>query len=161
MIVSVRQTILGAITISECDGALTNLYFEHYAVPEDAEPGESEVIREAFRQLLAYLGGKLRVFDLPLSPLGTPFMQEVWHHVAGVSFGRTATYRDIAAAIGNPRAVRAVGMANHRNPLPLFIPCHRIIGSDGSLTGYRGGLQLKRRLLAMERLSCASDFVGH
>ncbi len=155
MIVSFQRTPIGRIGIAESGGAITNLCFEHYPVPDGAEPGDSELLREAFRQLQAYLQGNLRVFDLPLDPQGTPFMREVWRHVAAVPYGRTASYRDVALAAGNPKAVRAVGMANRRNPLPVFIPCHRIIGSDGKLTGYRGGLPLKQRLLDLER--CRPD----
>ena len=150
-IISFQQSAIGRIGIAESGGAITNLLFEHYSVPEGAEPGHSDLLREAFRQLQAYLSGALRVFDLPLAPRGTPFMQEVWRQVAAVPFGMTASYREIAIAAGNPKAVRAVGMANRSNPVPLFIPCHRIIGSDGSLTGYRGGLQLKQLLLERER----------
>ena len=87
-------------------------------------------------------------------------MREVWRHVAAVPYGRTASYRDVAVAAGNPKAVRAVGMANRLNPVPVFIPCHRIIGSDGKLTGYRGGLPLKERLLDLERCRCAGGVIS-
>ncbi|MGB0131064.1 MAG: methylated-DNA--[protein]-cysteine S-methyltransferase [Chlorobium sp.] len=155
MILSLQQTAAGRIGIAECEGALTNLYFESDPLPGDAEIGETAFLREAFRQLQAYFQGGLREFDLPLDPRGTPFMREVWRHVAAVPYGRTASYRDVAVAAGNPKAVRAVGMANRLNPVPVFIPCHRIIGSDGKLTGYRGGLPLKERLLDLERCRCA------
>ncbi len=151
MIISFQQTPIGRIGIAEFEGAITNLWFEHYLVPDGAEPGDTELLREAFRQLQAYFQGNLRAFELPLDPAGTPFMQDVWRRVAAIPFGRTASYRDIAMAVGNPKAVRAVGMANRRNPLPVFIPCHRIIGSDGKLTGYRGGLRLKQQLLDLEK----------
>ncbi len=151
MIISFQQTPIGRIGITEYEGAITNLCFEHYPVPDGARPGDTVLLRDAFRQLQAYFQGDLRVFDLPLDPRGTSFMNEVWRHVAAVPFGRTASYRDIAMAAGNLKAVRAVGMANRRNPLPVFIPCHRIIGSDGKLTGYRGGLRLKQQLLDLEK----------
>lgn len=151
MIILSDKTILGSVGIAEHEGFITNLYFSRYIVPERATDGDSSLLREAFRQLRAYLAGQLTVFSLPLDPAGTPFMREVWRHVASVPYGMTASYRDIAIACGNPKAVRAVGMANRRNPIPLFIPCHRIIGSDGKLTGYRGGLHMKQRLLDLER----------
>ncbi|MBM3163491.1 MAG: methylated-DNA--[protein]-cysteine S-methyltransferase [Chlorobi bacterium] len=151
MIISFQQSAIGRIGIAESGGAITNLCFEHDLVPEGAEPGTSDLLREAFRQLHAYVDGGLRVFNLPVNPYGTPFMQEVWRQVTAVPFGQTASYRDIARAAGNPNAFRAVGMANRRNPIPLFIPCHRIIGANGKLTGYRGGLALKRRLLDLEQ----------
>lgn len=150
MIIYFQQTTIGRIGIAECGGAITNLCFETDTFPQQAGIGQTELLREAFLQLDAYLAGRLRFFSLPLAPSGTPFMQSVWKQVGNIPYGGTSTYRDIAVAAGNPRAVRAVGMANHRNPLPLFIPCHRVVGSNGSLTGYRGGLVLKQALLELE-----------
>jgi methylated-DNA-[protein]-cysteine S-methyltransferase len=152
----VEEMPIGTVAIAESGGSITNLYFQQDTLPHDAERRETEVIRDAFRQLHGYLKGELREFTLPLAPAGTPFMLRVWHLLSGIPYGTTSSYKEVATAIGNPRAVRAVGMANHRNPLPLFIPCHRVIGSDGSLTGYRGGLELKKRLLKLER-DCAPD----
>lgn len=106
---------------------------------------------EALAQLDAYFRGALRVFDLSLDPRGTPFQRQVWEAVARVPYGATRTYGEIARAIGRPAAVRAVGLANGANPLPIVIPCHRIIGANGALTGYGGGLPTKRALLALER----------
>jgi len=105
----------------------------------------------ALTQLAAYFAGTLRAFDLPLDPRGTPFQRRVWDAVAAVPYGETRSYGAIARAIGQPLAVRAVGAANGANPLALIIPCHRIIGSDGTLHGYGGGLDTKRQLLALER----------
>jgi methylated-DNA-[protein]-cysteine S-methyltransferase len=107
-------------------------------------------VREGVRQLKEYLFGARRAFDLPLGLRGTAFQIQVWRQVLAVPFGQAATYQDIADAIGNPRAVRAVGAANGRNPLPLFVPCHRIIGHDGRLVGYGGGLWRKKWLLRHE-----------
>lgn len=111
--------------------------------------------RDAFqavmRQLDGYFAGTRRDFDLPLAPEGTPFQLRVWEALRTIPYGRTWSYRELAAAVGNVQAVRAVGLANGRNPLPIVIPCHRVIGSDGSLTGYGGGLPVKRALLALER----------
>lgn len=104
----------------------------------------------AAAQLAEYARGKRTTFDLTLDPAGTPFQRAVWREVAGVPFGRTATYRDIARRIGQPAAVRAVGAANGANPLPIVVPCHRIVGSDGRLHGYAGGLDLKQTLLELE-----------
>jgi methylated-DNA-[protein]-cysteine S-methyltransferase len=151
MILSFQETAIGRIGIGEREGAVTNLYFGTDRLQQQVEIGETELIREAFRQLDAYLKGELRVFSLPLAPSGTPFMQSVWRQLCTIPYGCTASYRQIATAAGNSRAVRAVGMANHRNPIPVFIPCHRVIGSDGSLTGYRGGLSVKEALLELER----------
>jgi methylated-DNA-[protein]-cysteine S-methyltransferase len=109
-----------------------------------------DVVREGARQIDAYMRGQRRVFDLPLGLYGTEFQQRVWRQVLGVPYGQTATYQEIADAIGNPKAVRAVGAANGRNPLPLIVPCHRIIGRDGHLVGYGGGLWRKEWLLRHE-----------
>lgn len=144
------QTTIGEIGIGEERGSITNLYFETDPIPRDAEIGETEGIKEAFRQLNAFLAGELKQFSLPLAPCGTDFMRKVWEILCEVPYGKTASYKDIAAAVGNPQAVRAIGLANNRNPIPIFIPCHRIIGSSGKLTGYRGGLALKKKLLALE-----------
>ena len=94
-----------------------------------------------------------RSFSLPLAPRGTPFQQSVWQALADIPFGELRSYRDIARTIGRPAAVRAVGAANGRNPLPIVVPCHRVIGSNGKLTGFAGGLEAKRRLLVLEGLS--------
>ena len=144
-------TALGRIGITECDGRITALYFEGEPVPAQADICETAVLREAAGQLQAYLAGELRCFSLPLEPVGTPFMQSVWRALCDIPYGRTVSYRDIAAAVGNPKASRAVGMANNRNPLPILIPCHRVIGANGALVGYGGGLAIKVRLLEIEK----------
>jgi methylated-DNA-[protein]-cysteine S-methyltransferase len=113
--------------------------------------GECPLLREARAQLAAYFDGALRAFDLPLAPHGSPFQRAVWAAVATIAYGATVAYRDIARAIDRPAAVRAVGLANGANPLPIVIPCHRVIGANGALTGYGGGLTVKRALLALER----------
>jgi O-6-methylguanine DNA methyltransferase len=117
--------------------------------------GVNPILRKAAAQLQAYFTAGLREFSLPLDLAGTTFQREVWQAVASIPFGETRTYRDIAQAIGRPRAVRAVGAAQAANPLPLVIPCHRVIGSDGSLTGYGGGMEVKRWLLDHE-----TDVIG-
>jgi methylated-DNA-[protein]-cysteine S-methyltransferase len=146
-----HQMVIGKIGIAEeCDN-ITNVYFETDIIPPDYDERQTSLIKEAFRQLNAYLTGRLREYSLPLAPLGTYFMRDVWEKVRSVPYGRTESYKGIAIAIGNPKAVRAVGMANNKNPIPLFIPCHRIIGASGKLVGYRGGLTLKQRLLELEK----------
>lgn len=105
---------------------------------------------EVRRQLDAYFAGELTEFDLPLAPETTPFQGRVLNELRKVPYGSTVSYGELARRVGNPRASRAVGMANGRNPIPIVIPCHRVIGADGSLTGYGGGLSIKRRLLALE-----------
>ena len=104
----------------------------------------------AAAQLRDYFSGRRRSFDLPLDPQGTEFQRRVWKALSEIPYGETRSYRDIAAAVGLPRAVRAVGAANGRNPLPVVVPCHRVIGVDGKLVGYAGGLRLKKLLLELE-----------
>jgi O-6-methylguanine DNA methyltransferase len=117
--------------------------------PRRSEP--SDLVALALDQIAEYLAARRRQFDLPLDLRGTEFQHRVWAAVAAIPYGQTRTYAQVAQAIGKPPAVRAVGAANGANPLPLVVPCHRVIGSDGSLTGYGGGLDVKRRLLEMER----------
>ena len=114
--------------------------------PESAHP----LLSESVRQLRAYLAGELREFSLPLDLQGTPFQLRVWRELQTIPFGESRSYSQIAQAIGAPRAVRAVGAANGANPVAIIVPCHRVIGSSGKLTGYGGGLPLKRRLLDLE-----------
>jgi methylated-DNA-[protein]-cysteine S-methyltransferase len=112
---------------------------------EDAGP-----FREVVRQLKAYFDGQLKAFDLPLAPQGTEFQRQVWRALQTIPYGRTKSYGEIARRLGRPEASRAVGAANGQNPIPVIIPCHRVIGADGSLTGFGGGLPIKRKLLALE-----------
>ncbi len=102
-------------------------------------------------QLRAYFNGELKQFDLPLAPVGTPFHLKVWQALRSIPYGELVSYKSIAAAVGNPKAVRAVGGANAKNPIPIIVPCHRVIGSNGSLTGFGGGLDTKRRLIDLEK----------
>lgn len=115
---------------------------------------------DASRQLAEYFDGRRRDFDLPLEPDGTPFQRDVLAALRAIPYGETVTYSDVARTIGRPNAVRAVGAAIGRNPLPIVIPCHRVIGSDGSLTGFGGGLAAKRALLDLERQPAAPAGVG-
>jgi methylated-DNA-[protein]-cysteine S-methyltransferase len=120
---------------------------------EGARNDRNPVLLETARQLRAYFAGKAAAFDLPLDLAGTDFEKRVWHELLTIPYGETRTYAQIAAALGSPKAVRAVGAANGANPIPIVVPCHRVIGSNGKLVGYGGGLDLKRRLLDLERPS--------
>ena len=124
--------------------------------PDGLEPGPgwietSAPFAEAVRQLEAYFAGTLRQFDLPLAPEGTPFQQRVWRALLDIPYGETVSYAEVARRIGRPAAVRAVGAANGQNPVAIVVPCHRVIGSDGRLVGYGGGLAMKAALLEHER----------
>lgn len=136
------------------DAGLLAIEFEGGTGPQTRPPAVRNdanfLLVEAARQLREYFAGRLRQFDLPLDPRGTPFQRRVWCEVATIPYGRTRSYSEIAEALGTPRAVRAVGAANGANPLPIVIPCHRVIGASGKLVGYGGGLALKRRLLELE-----------
>lgn len=115
--------------------------------PESNNP----VLNQAANQIKAYFDGKKVTFSLPLNPAGTPFQRAVWQALTEIPYGETRSYQDIAIAIGNPKAVRAVGGAVNKNPIMIVIPCHRVIGKDGSLVGFYGGLELKQRLLDLEK----------
>ena len=122
------------------------------AAPAEAARNDDTppLLQEAACQLAAYFAGKLRRFELPLRPAGTPFQQRVWAALCEIPYGEVRSYGAIAARIGSPKAARAVGRANHGNPLPIVIPCHRVIGASGALTGYGGGLPIKEYLLRIE-----------
>ncbi|PWM38741.1 MAG: cysteine methyltransferase [Clostridiales bacterium] len=143
------QTELGELTLAENGEALTRLSFGG-GLPQGAAREETPLLQKAHGQLTEYLAGERRRFELPLAPGGTPFEQAVWAQLLKIPYGETCTYGGIAARLGKPGASRAVGMANHRNPIGIIIPCHRVIGKDGSLTGYAGGLGIKERLLILE-----------
>ena len=137
-------TPIGAVCLTEKDGALVHLDWGCGGM--DASP----LLLEAEKQLAEYFAGSRREFDLPLAPQGTAFQRKVWDALTEIPYGETRSYGEIAARIGNPKACRAVGMANNRNPLSILIPCHRVIGADGSLTGYAGGIPKKLWLLRHE-----------
>jgi methylated-DNA-[protein]-cysteine S-methyltransferase len=144
---------IGRLTLVASGEALTGLYFEddpHGAAATRGATRDERRLRRAAEQLEAYFAGRRTSFELALAPRGTAFQQTVWRALQRIPFGQTATYGDIARAIGKPAAVRAIGGANHRNPIAIVIPCHRVIGADGTMTGYGGGLDRKRTLLALE-----------
>lgn len=144
------STPIGDIAIVEEDGAISQVFF--CADPTVlGQIAETDLIKKAAEQLDEYFKGRRKAFDLPLAPQGTPFQQSVWNALLKIKFGETRSYKEIAEQIGNPKAVRAVGMANNRNPISIIIPCHRVIGSDGNLVGYGGGLSIKQYLLELER----------
>lgn len=145
---------LEKILIARNSAGLTHILFQTEIGTKPLGPGwrfETEPPREVANQFQAYFAGELYEFDLPLSPSGTSFQLEVWQALQAIPYGQTISYAELARKIGKPRAMRAVGAANGRNPLPIVIPCHRVIGSNGSLTGYGGGLWRKQWLLEHER----------
>lgn len=145
------ETDLGLLGIADDGEAITEVFFAHDKPPDGAQHKESKLIKQAALQLTEYLQGQRREFDLPLRLLGTDMQQEVWGALLTIPYGQTRSYKQIAQQIMRPRAYRAVGMANNRNPIAIIVPCHRVIGADGSLVGYGGGLHIKRHLLKMER----------
>jgi methylated-DNA-[protein]-cysteine S-methyltransferase len=147
------NTPIGTLTVAADDAGIRYILFPRnkYDAPDrDAWKRDAVALREPREQLLAYFAGNLQQFDLPLAPAGTPFQLAVWKKLAEIPFGVTWTYAELAKRIDAPRAVRAVGAANGRNPLPIVLPCHRVVGSNGSLTGFGGGLPLKQFLLEHE-----------
>ncbi|GGP34254.1 methylated-DNA--protein-cysteine methyltransferase [Saccharothrix coeruleofusca] len=145
---------VGPLTLVATDGALSGLYMtdQRYR-PDDATFGEpdAEPFGEAVAQLAEYFAGERTSFDLPLSLRGTPFQRTVWSALREIPYGETVSYGELARSMGRPTAARAVGLANGRNPIGIIVPCHRVIGSTGGLTGYGGGLDRKRHLLDFER----------
>jgi methylated-DNA-[protein]-cysteine S-methyltransferase len=141
------DTPIGTLWLFAGEEGLEHVSFRE--LPGGRSP--SPVLDEARAQLSAYFAGELDRFDLPLAPRGTAFQRRVWEEVARIPYGGTSTYSAVAGALGAPSACRAVGAANGRNPLPIVVPCHRVIGTAGSLTGYGGGLHRKRALLDLER----------
>lgn len=141
---------VGPLTLTAEGGGLTAIDFGAPVGYADGAPPTDPVLINAESQLAAYFGGELRDFDLPLRPSGTPFQLTVWDALRRIPFGETVSYGELAASIGRPTAARAVGSANRHNPLAIVVPCHRVIGADGTLTGYAGGLGIKSALLAFE-----------
>lgn len=145
------QTDIGEIGIAENKGLITNIYFQNEQIPKNNIIFETDILKEAARQLQEYLAGKLKEFDLPLAPAGTEFMLRAWKCLLDIPYGETRSYQEIARSMGNVKSARAVGHACNRNPIPIVIPCHRVIGSNGSLTGFGGGLDVKAQLLKLEK----------
>lgn len=144
----IYNTPMGRVTLASNGQALTHMAFG----PAEfcGKKVATSLTNAASTQMLEYLAGKRRAFDIPLQPEGTPFQLQVWDALLQIPYGQTRSYEQIAYALGNPRAMRAVGMANNKNPLPIFIPCHRVIGKNGNLVGYAGGVHIKKFLLDLE-----------
>lgn len=147
------KTKIGWLKISEANGNLVNISFKgdnDKADKGDKELPESLLLLEVMAQIESYLCGQRKSFDLPYQAQGTDFQKKIWGILEEIPYGETWSYKELAEKAGNAKACRAVGMANHNNPLPLIIPCHRVIGSDGRLVGYAGGLEVKKTLLKIE-----------
>lgn len=145
----VIATPIGPLTLVEEDGALGEVRFGEHT--EGCMPAGTPVLERAARQLKEYFAGERREFDVSVRLQGTPFQLQCWQALVQIPYGETRTYGWQAATIGSPKACRAAGMANHRNPLPIIVPCHRVVGAGGKLTGYGGGLKTKEKLLQIEK----------
>ena len=139
---------VGTLCIIIEDNAITGLFIDNNA--ELSDSCGNGLIMETVQELTEYFSGKRMLFDLPLNPAGTVFQKHVWEQLQLIPYGKTRSYGDIAKAVGNPNAARAVGRANNRNPIMIIIPCHRVIGADGALVGYGGGIEVKKFLLELE-----------
>jgi len=156
------RTPLGTVVAIAAGGVLTGLHFEgaRHAppiAPEWREDPRASPLRECGEQLADYFAGRRQCFDLPVAPRGTPFQERVWREIAKVPFGDTISYAELAARAGAPGSARAAGAATGRNPLAIVVPCHRIVATGGSLTGYAGGLERKERLLTLEGALAAAE----
>lgn len=152
---TIYESPIGPLTLVSDGTAITGLYMEVHRHAPEQQPDwiredSAPVLRQATRQLAEYFAGERREFDLPLEMHGTDFQKTVWAELTRIPFGTTISYGELAQRIGNPKASRAVGLANGRNPISIVVPCHRVIGANGSLTGYGGGLERKKALLAWE-----------
>ena len=145
------ETKIGKIGIRENGKYITDIIFSKSEEKTD-NINETELIKAAFKQIKEYLDEDRKYFDLPIELMGTEFQKKVWNELRNIPYGQTKTYKDIAFAIKNEKACRAIGNANNKNPLPIIIPCHRVIGSNGKLVGYSGGLDIKEKLLNIEKI---------
>lgn len=145
---------IGYLCIVENGEGITSIDFvskEEYLKVKSADTTETPLLLQAYKELSEYFLGVRKKFTLTLAPSGTPFQLKVWSALCEIPYGETKSYKQIAERAGNPKACRAVGMANNRNPIPIIIPCHRVIGTNGKLVGYGGGLDIKERLLQLEK----------
>lgn len=145
------ETKLGKIGIAENGTVITDIFFGSNDALQNYEHQETPLLKETAKQLAEYFEGKRKHFDLPYEATGTPFQRSVWDALQTIPYGETRSYKQIAEQIRSPKACRAVGMANNKNPLPILIPCHRVIGSNGKLVGYAGGMEIKEALLMLEK----------
>jgi methylated-DNA-[protein]-cysteine S-methyltransferase len=151
---------VGALLLAGEGTALTRLHFQSGRQPLRPAPGwrrDPQPFADAVRELEEYFAGARRTFTVPLAPRGTAFQLSVWQALRAIPYGETLSYGELARRLGCPTGARAVGLANGANPLPIIVPCHRVIGADGSLTGFGGGLATKRALLALEGAACVAD----
>ncbi|WP_321479943.1 methylated-DNA--[protein]-cysteine S-methyltransferase [uncultured Bacteroides sp.] len=144
-----QNTPIGPLCICADEQAITKISFKKIIESESLEE-ETPIIKQAFEQLTEYFNGERKHFDLPLNPQGTVFQKKVWSVLQSIPYGETWSYKQVATAVGNAKASRAVGMANNRNPIPIVVPCHRVIGTNGALVGYAGGIEIKKSLLEVE-----------
>jgi O-6-methylguanine DNA methyltransferase len=145
------DTKIGRIQIEENGEAITKIHYVKKDIQENTEGKETKLLKEAIKQLNEYFEGKRSSFNLQLAPEGTEFQKKVWNALREIPFGETKSYGEIARIIGNEKASRAVGMANNKNPIMIVIPCHRVIGANGKLVGYAGGIEVKEMLLNLEK----------
>ena len=153
----VIESPIGPLLVAGAEAGLRRIQFPRQGRAQAPEAGwvrDSRPFREVARQLGEYFAGKRRTFNLVLAPEGTPFQRATWRALTEIPYGSTVSYGELARRLGRPGASRAVGAANGANPLPIVVPCHRVIGRDGSLTGFGGGLPVKRALLALEGVDC-------
>jgi len=146
------ETPIGILGIEENEGFITRLDFlkDKNEGPAQKTIAETPLIKKAYEQLTEYFQGERRVFELPLKPMGTDFQKKVWEALIAIDYGKTKTYKAIAERVESPKAFRAVGGACNKNPIAIFIPCHRVVGANGSLVGFAGGLSIKDFLLKLE-----------
>ena len=148
------ETPIGRLLLAGDDSALRRISFpegKHTMQPAPDWQPDAQPLRDVARQLQAYFTGELRAFDLPLKMEGTPFQRSVWRALQDIPYGETISYGELARRVGTPKGARAVGLANGSNPIPIVVPCHRVIGADGRLTGFGGGLKTKEMLLSLEK----------
>jgi methylated-DNA-[protein]-cysteine S-methyltransferase len=145
------DTLIGRMGIAENGTAITNVFLDQVKMPDDSVIQETELLKEAIAQLTDYLTGKRKTFDVPLLPHGTEFQQAVWKALRVIPYGETRTYKQIAELVGRSKAFRAVGMANNKNPILIFVPCHRVIGANGKLLGFAAGIDVKEKLINLEK----------
>lgn len=147
----VMQSPIGLLTLVEEDGALAEIRFGKCV--QDETIRQTPLLQRTMQELSEYFSGVRKTFSIPLRPSGTAFQHKCWDALLRIPYGETRTYAQQAQMIGNPKACRAVGMGNHLNPIPILIPCHRVVGKNGTLTGYAGGLSIKEKLLTLERMN--------
>lgn len=144
------DSFIGSLYISENGNGITSIQFAFNSPGKKNVSKLTPLLKETIRQLTEYFDGIRQTFDIPIAPRGTDFQLKVWKALQYIHYGETCTYKDIAEQINCPKGFRAVGLANNRNPIPIIIPCHRVIGANGKLVGYAGGLDVKTQLLAIE-----------